>query len=160
MIEAARLEGVGEAEQQEAWFRHLTRDTQADVYMLHYMQWLKQPMRAHTAYIQRACMGLQAKCYLQVWFAVLPCIDCCHSNEWPFSLACDLQARWDAQQAVTLLASQLKVSEVGINRASNVEHDLGEAYWRLGQAFTAERDHPDQDHRQAAKVCSATKLLF
>ena len=50
------------------------------------------------------------------------------------------------------------VPEVGINRASNVEHELCEAYWRLGQAFAAEHDHPDQDHRQAAKVCSATKL--
>jgi len=113
VIEPARLEGVGEAEQQEAWFRHLTREqegpTQADVYRLHYMQWLKQPMRAHTAYFQRACMGLQAKCYLQVWFAVLPCIECCHSNAWPFSLTSYLQARWDAQQAVTMLASQLKV---------------------------------------------------
>ncbi|DBA90606.1 TPA: hypothetical protein ACH3X1_003839 [Trebouxia sp. C0004] len=141
-IEPARLEGVGQAEQQEAWFRHLTREqegpTQADVYRRHYMQWLKQPMRAHTAYIQRACMGLQAKCYLQ--------------------------ARWDAEQAVTMLASQLKVvmtgvSEVGIDRASNVEHELCEAYWRLGQAFTAEHDHPDQDHRQAAKALSRAKDL-
>lgn len=66
-------------------------------------------MRAHTAYIQRACMGLQAKCYLQVCFDVLLCLDCYHSNVWPFSLACGLQARWDAQQAVIMLASQLKV---------------------------------------------------
>ncbi|KAL0049465.1 hypothetical protein WJX82_003033 [Trebouxia sp. C0006] len=137
VTEPARLEVVGQAEQQEAWCRHLTRDqegpTPAHAYRMHYMQWLKEPMRAHTAYIQRACMGLQANCYLQ--------------------------ARWDAQQAVTILASQLKecmrgVPEVGINRASNVEHELCEAYWRLGQAFAAEHDHPDQDHRQAAKALS------
>ena len=70
VIEQATLEAVGHAEQQEAWFRHLSQDydgrKQAEVYQHHYLQWLKQPMAAHTAYIQRACMGLQAKCYLQV----------------------------------------------------------------------------------------------
>ncbi|KAA6420245.1 MAG: heat shock STI-like [Trebouxia sp. A1-2] len=137
VIEPARLEGVGEAEQQEAWFRHLTREqegpTQVDVYRRRYAQWLKQAMTAHTAYIQRACISLQAKCYLQ--------------------------ARWDARQAVIKLASQLKecmrgVPEVSIDRANKVEQELCEAYWRLGQAFAAERDHPDQDHRQAAKALS------
>lgn len=52
------------------------------------------------------------------------------------------------------------VPEVGIDRASKVEQELCEAYWRLGQAFAAEHDHPDQDHQEAAKVCSATNLLL
>lgn len=70
VIEPAIVEAVGEAEQQEAWFKHLSKEleaqTQAETYRKHYLQWLKQPMAAHTAYIQRACMNMQAKCYLQV----------------------------------------------------------------------------------------------
>ena len=70
VMEPAELEAVGDAEQQEAWFRHLSVEqegqTQADKYRRQYLQWLKQPMEASTAYVQRACMNLQAKCYLQV----------------------------------------------------------------------------------------------
>lgn len=70
VIEAAQLEAVGKAEQQEAWFKHISQEQegnmQAKQYREQYMQWCKQAMAAHTAYIQRACMHLQAKCYLQV----------------------------------------------------------------------------------------------
>jgi len=65
-----------------------------------------------------------------------------------------------AVQCHGLQVCMIGVPEVGIDRASKVEQELCEAYWRLGQAFAAERDHPDQDHRQAAKVCSATNLLL
>lgn len=71
VIDPAQLEAVGEAEQQEAWYKHLSAETdehsQLEAYRRHYMQWLKQPMPACTAYVQRACMHLHAKCYLQVW---------------------------------------------------------------------------------------------
>ena len=70
LIKPAKVEAVGEAEQQEAWHRHLSTETdgqhQVEVYRRRYLQWLKQPMAPSTAYSQRASMHLQAKCYLQV----------------------------------------------------------------------------------------------
>lgn len=33
-----------------------------------------------------------------------------------------------------------------------VEEELAEAYWRLGQAFATEANHPDQDSFKAVKV--------
>lgn len=70
VIKPAKVEVVGEAEQQEAWHRHLSTEMdgqcQVEVYRRRYLQWLKQPMLPCTAYIQRASMHLQAKCYLQV----------------------------------------------------------------------------------------------
>ena len=70
LIEPAKVEAVGEAEQQEAWHRHLSTEmdgqSQVEVYRSRYLQWLKQAMAACTAYSQRASMHLQAKCYLQV----------------------------------------------------------------------------------------------
>ena len=71
VIEPTQLEAVGGAEQQEAWYKHLSTEveeySQLKAYRKHYMQWLKQSMAACTAYVQRACMNLQAKCYLQVY---------------------------------------------------------------------------------------------
>lgn len=84
LIQPAEVEAVGEAEQQEAWHKHLSAETdgqrQVDLYRKRYLQWLKQPMAAHTAYIQRACMHLQAKCYLQVR---QPMQCCCHQIALP-----------------------------------------------------------------------------
>ena len=36
--------------------------------------------------------------------------------------------------------------------AQKIEEELAEAYWRLGQAFATEADHPDQDSFKAVKV--------
>ena len=84
VIEQATLEAVEDAEQQEAWFRHLSQDydgfKQAEIYQNNYFKWLKQPMSAHTAYIQRACMGLQTKCYLQVYQNDVAAAVCNYNN--------------------------------------------------------------------------------
>ena len=48
----------------------------------------------------------------------------------------------DAQQA----------GSASSGKASDVEEEAAEAFWRLGQALAAEKGHPDQDHMQAAKV--------
>lgn len=73
-IRPAEVEAVGEAEQQEAWHRHLSTDVDGqrlvEVYRKLYLQWLQHPMAPCTAYIQRACMHLQAKCYLQVYYSL------------------------------------------------------------------------------------------
>lgn len=70
VIKPAEVEAVGEAEQQEAWHKHLSTEADGqrlvEVYRKLYLQWLRQPMAPSTAYLQRACMHLQAKCYLQV----------------------------------------------------------------------------------------------
>lgn len=36
--------------------------------------------------------------------------------------------------------------------AQEIEEELAEAYWRLGQAFATEANHPDQDSFKAVKV--------
>ena len=33
------------------------------------------------------------------------------------------------------------------------EHELAEAYWRLGQALATQPSHPDRQHAASVKVC-------
>ena len=70
MIKPAEKEAAGEQEQVEAWFKELSDDSGGQLngisYRPLYLQWLKQPMLAHEAYLQRAVMNIRAKCYLQV----------------------------------------------------------------------------------------------
>ena len=129
VIQPAHLEIVGEAEQQEAWFNHLAQEhdgcKQAEVYRQHYLKWLQEPMTAHAAYLQRACMGLQAKCYLQAGpvarahtLAHAECICLQKSTLLMSFVVVDMheiigygrmQARWDCRKAIHLLLPQLKV---------------------------------------------------
>lgn len=64
------MEAAGEQEQVEAWFQELSHESggqqQSAAYRCLYLHWLKQPMQAQEAYLQRAIMHLRAKCYLQV----------------------------------------------------------------------------------------------
>lgn len=47
---------------------------------------------------------------------------------------------------------QVSVTNKESSSAQAREEDLAGAYWRLGQAFAAEPNHPDQRNFQAAKV--------
>lgn len=49
-------------------------------------------------------------------------------------------------------ASSSSKPKLGPSSEQEVERELAEAYWRLGQAFAAEATHPDQDHFKAALV--------
>ena len=63
------MEAAGERGQVEAWFKELSDESggqqQSTAYRRLYLQWLKRPMQAQEAYLQRAIMNLKAKCYLQ-----------------------------------------------------------------------------------------------
>ena len=49
-----------------------------------------------------------------------------------------------------LASAKVKVADGSLYR---MEQEVGEAYWRLGQALAAEHHHPDCHYKQAAKVC-------
>ena len=61
------------------------------------------------------------------------------------------QARVDAQAAVDALAEQ-KQSESGGYSQPEMAAKLAVAYLRLGDAFMAEREHPDRECSRALEV--------
>ncbi len=61
------------------------------------------------------------------------------------------QARVDAQAAVDALAEQ-KQSGSGCYSQSEMAAKLAKAYLRLGDAFMAEREHPDRECSRALEV--------
>lgn len=54
--------------------------------------------------------------------------------------------------AVELQAVVSKEPKDGSSKVHEIEQELAEAYWRLGQAYATEANHPDQDNFTAAKV--------
>ena len=68
--------------------------------------------------------------------------------------ACPLEyaSAANVPSAVVVQAVVSKEPKDGPSKVHEIEQELAEAYWRLGQAFATEANHPDQDNFKAAKV--------
>lgn len=58
----------------------------------------------------------------------------------------------DAQAAVFALLEQPRQADSKRKEQPEVDVKLSKAYMRLGEAFLAEREHPDRDCRKALEV--------
>ncbi len=58
----------------------------------------------------------------------------------------------DAQAAVDALLEQHKQAGDSCKTQPEVDAQLAKAYLRLGEAYLAEREHPDRDCRRALEV--------
>jgi len=146
LIDPATHETVARSEMIEGLFKqiyiwHLDKPHPGDYYK-YYLKYVKEGMAPGYAYMERSHMYAGANCYLQ--------------------------ARVDAQLAVNfwekvretdhdLLAYRLPrclMDQPGTTRPFKwlQLNPLGLAYYRLGEAFEAERDHPDNTWVEATKA--------
>lgn len=65
---------------------------------------------------------------------------------------CPLQGRVDAQEAVNVLLAEQQSEESSDLAKAPVDAQLASAYLRLGEAYFAEKDHPDRNCRKALEV--------
>lgn len=138
-MRGAEVEAANEQELVEAWFRVITaahRGQPRPGPLYHtYLTSLKQGLDPAEAYTLRSAVCAKAKCYLQ--------------------------ARADAQAAVTLLGNALRQDPQHPDAAKRqaeragvelLKQRMGRAYLRLGEAFLAEPDHEDRDAVAAFKA--------
>ncbi|GAB4817977.1 hypothetical protein N2152v2_005023 [Parachlorella kessleri] len=127
-LQRARLETVSDQELREGFFRLISAahkgKPKPGAFYERYLNWLKHDLPPSLAYVLRSAAHREAKCYLQ--------------------------ARADAQAGVQATLHDMQGSGGTADKPAMAL--LCEAYWRLGQALLAEKDHPDRDCRGAAKA--------
>ncbi|KAK9866397.1 hypothetical protein WJX84_007801 [Apatococcus fuscideae] len=123
----AELEECSTDQMLEAGIMHLKRQHNGAVrsspHLLMYSRWLKQDADPAEAYSERAAIFCYGKCFLQ--------------------------GRADARQAVHLFKTKLQAE---MPPTLVTRQALAEAYQRLGDAFLAEKDHPDTDYTHGLKA--------
>lgn len=127
---------------------------------LRYLHWLQQGMQQGEAYLERAALHNGAKCYLQARADAQAAVAVLlKEQQMQQAQHAQQQRRADAEQPADQSAEQPSAGTAAITAAER-GRQLVLAYQRLGEAFLAERDHPDRDCRQAAKAfLRATELL-